>query len=271
MSLILPVQKWYEAIFTRKSRRSFLSDNISHDSLTQLEKVSNELNNSISGARAVVINQDPSEIFSGIIGSYGKNITGVSAYVAFIGNMGDPNVQEKTGYLGEGIILEATALNLATCWVGGFFKPEAVAKQINIDSDERVLAVSPIGYVRQEYSFKEKLMSSMVSSKKRKNLEDLLLEQPSQGLEEWQKTALEAARLAPSAINRQPWRFTVGDNHIKVSIDTPKDTKGISRRLDCGIAMLHLELGAMHAGVKGKWEYLATDPGVAIYFKIGDL
>ena len=261
--MILPVQRWYEAIFVRKSRRNFLNDDISHDSLIQLEKVCTELNSSILGARAVVVNQDPSEVFKGIVGSYGS-IIGAPAYVAFIGDMDDANVQEKTGYLGEGVILEATALSLATCWVGGFFKEETVAGQIEIGSNEKVLSVTPIGYVKEEYSFQEKLMSRMVSSKKRKDLNVLLPEQSSHNLEDWQKRALEAARLSPSAINRQPWRFSVGDGYIKVSMDTPKDTKGISRRLDCGIAMLHLELGAMSSGVKGSWEYL-TDPGVAIY------
>ena len=263
--MILPVQRWYKAIFVRKSRRNFLSDNIPHDSLIQLEKVCTDLNNSILGTRAVVVNQNPREVFKGIVGSYGS-IIGAPAYVAFIGDMNDPNVQEKTGYLGEGVILEATALDLATCWVGGFFKPEAVAEQINIDNNERILSVTPIGYVKQEYSFQEKLMSRMVSSKKRKDLGSLLLEQSFQNLEDWQKIALEAARLAPSAINRQPWRFSAKENYIKVSLDTPKDTKGISRRLDCGIAMLHLELGAMYAGVEGSWEYL-KDPDVAIYKK----
>jgi len=266
--LILPVQRWYEAIFIRKSRRNFLSDNVAHDSLAQLEKACTELNDSILGARAVVVNKNPHEVFKGIVGSYGS-IIGAPAYVAFIGYMSDPNVQEKAGYLGEGVILEATALNLATCWVGGFFKPEAVAEQVNIGSNEKILSVTPIGYVKQEYSFQEKLMSRMVSSKKRKDLNVLLLEQQSQNLEDWQRTALEAARLAPSAINRQPWRFSVGDSYIKVSLDTPKDTKGISRRLDCGIAMLHLELGAIYAGIEGSWEYL-KDPDVAIYRNISN-
>ncbi len=36
----------------------------------------------------------------------------------------------------------------------------------------------------------------------------------------------------------------------------------ISKRLDCGIAMLHLELGARAAGTSGSWEFLKS-PGVA--------
>ena len=64
-----------------------------------------------------------------------------------------------------------------------------------------------------------------------------------------------AARLAPSAVNRQPWRFVCGDRSISVSLDKKRDTYKISRRLDCGIAMLHLELGARHAGAAGLWTY----------------
>ena len=78
----------------------------------------------------------------------------------------------------------------------------------------------------------------------------------------WAKEALEAARLAPSAANRQPWRFLLTENSITITVDGLRDTHGVSKRLDCGIAMLHIELGARHAGVEGRWEYLQP-PDVA--------
>ncbi|KUO53525.1 MAG: nitroreductase [Desulfitibacter sp. BRH_c19] len=258
-----PVKKWYNAIFTRKSRRKFLNKKISLEFMSQLKKVSTELNHTMSGARVVIVEENPDEVFKGIVGSYGK-ITGAPAYVAFVGDMNDQNVQEKVGYLGEALILEATSLNLATCWVGGFFKPEAVASHIKIDNHEKVLAVTPIGHVQQEYTMQEKLMSGMSSSRKRKDLNILLPKSSPENLEEWEKTAIEAARLAPSAVNRQPWRFALENNAIKVSMDNFKGTYNISKRLDCGIAMLHLELGAMYSGVKGTWDYL-PDPDVAIF------
>jgi len=34
------------------------------------------------------------------------------------------------------------------------------------------------------------------------------------------------------------------------------DTPRVSKRLDCGIAMLHFELGAASLGVSGSWELL---------------
>ena len=87
---------------------------------------------------------------------------------------------------------------------------------------------------------------------KRKPLRDLMTGTPKY---DWIKTALEAARLAPSAVNRQPWRFILGDSSISVSLDKNRDTYKIARRLDCGIAMLHLELGARHAGIVGGWTF----------------
>jgi hypothetical protein len=46
-----------------------------------------------------------------------------------------------------------------------------------------------------------------------------------------------------------------------VGYDSP-DARVISKRLDCGIAMLHFELGALKSGVPGAWEPL-DDPDVA--------
>ncbi len=44
-------------------------------------------------------------------------------------------------------------------------------------------------------------------------------------------------------------------NSITVSADSAVNpTMVVSKRLDCGIAMLHIEIGALTSGVKGSWE-----------------
>jgi len=136
--------------------------------------------------------------------------------------------------------------------VGGYFYPETVAHQISIKKNERVLAVTPVGIPQDSFSFQEKLMTGFGRMHKRKQLHELVTGTSKQ---EWMKTALEAARLAPSAVNRQPWRFILGDNNISIILDRDRDTYKISRRLDCGIAMLHLELGSRYAGATGRWTF----------------
>lgn len=260
----IPEAKWYDAIFRRRSRRQFNRKVLSQEIVNHFLDFSRELEKNIDGARAVIITSDSDKVFRGAIGSFGK-IRGASAYVAFIGNMEDLNVQEKVGYIGECFILEATFLGLATCWVGGFFRPDVVKSQITIKHNEQVLAVSPLGYAPEKYSSEEKLMSGFPMGHKRKKMESLCLNGFNREWPDWIISALEAARMAPSAVNRQPWRFSVEeDDSIKISVDSLRDPYRISKRLDCGIAMVHIEVGAGHKGVRGRWEYLQNSD-VAIF------
>jgi hypothetical protein len=104
-------------------------------------------------------------------------------------------------------------------------------------------------------------MSGFARSRKRKPLSDLVTGLSENQRPSWVKDALEAARLAPSANNRQPWRFDIQANSITVSASGSLDF-GISYRLDCGIAMLHLEVAALKNQIHGRWEFLPA-PQVA--------
>lgn len=255
--------KWYEAIFKRRSRRQFEKKPLTTSELAYLKDFSADLNKHFTGVRVEIVNQDPDYVFKGAVGSYGK-IKDAPAYAAFIGDREDINVQEKIGYIGECLILEATSMGLATCWVGGFFSPKAVKEQIAIGANEEVLSITPLGYAPQIYTFEEKLMAGFATEHKRKDLHSLCIEDYNEAWPQWVKSALKVGRLAPSAVNRQPWRFSVETNSIKVSVDTAKDSYNISKRLDCGIVMLHLEVGAKKEGISGRWHY-QNQPGVAIF------
>ena len=63
-------------------------------------------------------------------------------------------------------------------------------------------------------------------------------------------------------MNRQPWSFDVEDDSITVSVRTRGTEFNVSKRLDCGIAMLHIEVAAMNCGVRGEWQFLKA-PQVA--------
>jgi nitroreductase len=257
----IPFPIWHGAVSKRRSIRQYAAKPVEAGNLEAMRRVCAEFR-PFQSARAVVVNDPPEDVFRGIPGGYGK-VSSAPALVAFVGNMQSPDVQEALGYTGEGVILEATALGLATCWVGGFFWPKRAAAIANVEPNERVLAVTPIGYAREEPSLQEKAMSRFGRNWQRRPLSDLVT-----GLEEkdwptWMKSALEAARMAPSAMNRQPWRFRVDKGTITVSADSVVNpTMVVSKRLDCGIAMLHIEIAALSSGVKGGWELLKS-PQVA--------
>jgi len=257
MRMQIPAEPWYQAIFVRRSRRSFIDRLPEDEKLERLEKVCREFR-PFARARAEFLRKSPEKVFKGIVGGYGK-ITGAPYYVTFIGSPGSPNAEEGIGYTGEGVILEATSLGLGTCWVSGFFRPEAVKEHIAVADNERVYAVTPIGYTEKGFTLKEKLYSGAARSPKKKPLEEIV---EGTALVPWQQKAIEAARIAPSASNRQPWRFVVDEKSITVRVDNPKDSDKYPKRLDCGIAMLHIELGTLAAGKKGCWTPL-SGPNVA--------
>ena len=250
---------WHMAIAIRTSRRSFHSRRPEEDKLTRLEKVCREFR-PFPGARAELVRKPPDEVFRGLIGGYGR-ITGASFYMAFIGALDAPQAAEAVGYTGEGLILEATMLGLGTCWVSGFFRPAAVRSHLSLPDGERVFAVTPVGYAERVLTVKDKVYRTLARSARRKPLEDLL-EGPL--AEPWQRSAVEAARLAPSASNRQPWRFVPAAGSITVRTDGGADAGRFPKRLDCGIAMMHVELGALSAGAPGRWTLLSA-PDVARY------
>jgi len=251
----IPFLKWHPAIEKRRSRRHF-SPNLplAPETLTALDRVCNQFV-PFPHARSRLVTEAADSVFKGIIGSYGR-IKNAPAFIAFIGDMDDPFVQEEVGYTGEGIILEATALGLNTCWVGGFFRPEIVASLIEVRSKERVLAITPVGYARESESLQEKLMTGFARSHNRVALSKLVRGLPRDRWPNRVGVSLEAARLAPSAANRQPWGFDVQDDGITVFVRTRGPEFSVSKRLDCGIAMLHLEVAALDSGCKGKWEFL---------------
>ncbi|MHB8054292.1 MAG: nitroreductase family protein [Candidatus Aminicenantales bacterium] len=260
----LPVSSWYEAIFLRKSRRSFLAGRpVAEDQFERLERLGRDFR-PFPDARIVIVRRPPDRIFTGVVGSYGR-ITGAPAYAAVIGNASGPLVPAQTGYTGEALILEATALGLGTCWVSGFFRAAEVGKDILLSGGERIFAVTPLGLGERNISFKEKIYIAAIGSRKRVSLDELTEGTPPLP---WQIKALEAARLAPSARNRQPWHFVLEPGSITVRREAGPDGDHYPKSLDCGIAMLHLELGARAGGVSGSWTFLSP-PEIARYNAAG--
>lgn len=263
----IPFLRWYPVIEKRRSRRQFdASQAIEPDKLSALDIMCKRFV-PFPNARLCLVTESVGDVFKGIIGSYGK-IKDAPAFIAFIGNMDSVSVQEEVGYTGEGVILEATALGLNTCWVAGFFKPESVASLVEIKRNERVLAVTPVGYARRYESLEEKLMTGFGRTHQRLSVSRLIGGLDLDELPEWIRTSIQAARLAPSAVNRQPWGFDVKDGSITVYVRSGGPEFTVSKQLDCGIAMMHIEVAALNCGIRGNWQFLKA-PQIARFSALG--
>jgi hypothetical protein len=262
---------WFDAIGVRRSRRRYGDRKVARAALAALERFCGEFQLA-PGARVALV-QDHGDLFTGLFDTVGRaygRVEGAPWAAAFIGPEGS---EIEVGYVGEAFILEATRLGLGTCWVAGMFDREAAQRRFALQPGERVIAVTPVGHPMERKQFVERVMSAAVRSAARRQIEDIA---PglSRGLgpgrapsPDWAVRAVEAARLAPSGANGQPWRFRLERDALvmgaakKVYWTAP---------IDYGIAMLHIELGAAHEGVHGAWEHL-PDPDVARFVPSGIL
>jgi len=260
----LPAEKWFEAVKKRSSVRNFLSAKLKEEDAGKLITFLELFNQYYNGVRIRYVSTGFQEVAKGFIGSYGK-IDGAQSYLVCLAEKNTPHKNEKIGYVGEAAVLEAVSKGISSCWITGTYKKEDVAKQIKIAENEYIKSIIALGYAKKKTKLSEKVIKAIVSSKKRKSLEELCENGVDSSWPDWVKTALETARLAPSAINRQPWRFRVSENEITIYIENKSGKKDL-KKLDCGIAMLHLEVGALYSGVKGHWEYL-LDPEIAKFVK----
>ncbi|MBI5015336.1 MAG: nitroreductase family protein [Deltaproteobacteria bacterium] len=239
-------QRWLEAAARRVSRRRFEAAPRADSTLRRLEELCESLR-PFGSARVLLVREAPAGLFRGIVGASGS-VRGAPHCLVMVGA---EDAAAEVGYVGEAAVLEATALGLGTCWVGGLFSREKADSLAALGPAERAFAVSPLGRATADNELEERLMSAVARSRSRKPLSVIA---PGSGeWPAWARAGVEAARLAPSALNRQPWRFSMEGGTVLVAADSDRDTYRIPKRLDCGIAMLHFELGARGAGVPGAW------------------
>lgn len=200
------------------------------------------------------------EVFRGVVGNYGR-VAGAPAFMAFVAASAVA-AGAPLGFLGEEAVLEATALGLGTCWVAGFFRPRVAAELVGtLAPGERVVAVSPLGYAAPESPLRTlawkagKALSG--TDRPRLPVEEFTQSAVLVALPEEILLALESVRRAPSAYNRQPWRFAVRHGWLYV-LPASEWAKAATAGIDCGIAMAHVAVTACAQGLYGAW---APAPG----------
>jgi Putative TM nitroreductase len=247
-------RRWLSEVPVRRSRRTFDGSPVTEADLETLDALCRSFRPH-GDARTVLVRKAPEAVFKGIIGSYGK-VAGASSALVFLGTPAEDGTAQHVGYTGEAIVLEATALGLETCWIGGSLDRKLAAKLARPMPGERVFAISPLGHAAAAAPASERLLYGWGKPKKRRAVEEIA---PGCGSwPTWASAGVEAARIAPSAMNRQPWRFRMEDGTVIVSC-AGTNTPVVGLSLDCGIAMLHFELAARAVGGPGVWVQVDGD------------
>ena len=216
-----------EAIKERHSVRQFKDLPVKSEDREKLAALIKECN-AESGLSIQLITDDP-ECFDTFLAHYGK-FKNAKNYIAMIGSKSIENLDEKCGYYGQKIVLEAQILGLNTCWVAGTYgKGKCKADK---KAGEKIVCVIALGYgENQGLAHKSKPVSRLC-----KVSETDLPDTPA-----WFQEGLEAAILAPTALNQQKFQVSLeGDQAVITTKGGPMT------QLDLGIVKYNFEAASGH-------------------------
>ena len=217
-----------EAIEARHSVRAYKGEPLAAGVVEVLEEKIRELNE--KGHLHMQLIRNETKAFQGKLAKYGK-FRGVNDYIVMAGQKSD-DLDERIGYYGEQLVLLAQTLGLNTCWVGLSYSK--VPGTYVLEAGEVIKAYISIGYGEtQGVSHKIKSVEQV------SNANDLT---PS-----WFRQGVEAALLAPTAVNQQKFFFEY------IPARDGKPARVLAKRnfsligftqMDLGIAKCHFEIGA---------------------------
>lgn len=209
-----------EAMKQRHSVRQYTDQPIDEEVLKALQ-TEIEICNQESGLSIQLVTNEP-KAFDSFMAHYGK-FSGVTNYIALVGKKSNM-LDELCGYYGERLVLKAQQLGLNTCWVALTYKKIPGAFKVN--KGEKLTVVIALGH--------GKTQGTEHKSKPMDTVSNITPDSP-----EWFKKGVEAALLAPTAMNQQKFSLSYADRKVSA-----KAGSGLYTKMDLGIVKYHFELGA---------------------------
>ncbi len=166
------------------------------------------------------------------------------------------NANVAFGYSFQQLLLYAESLNIGSVWLGGTMNRQAFETAMELKSREIMPCAAALGYPADKMSLRESVMKKAIKSNERLPFEKLFYyggcDTPlTKDLSGIFTTPLEMVRLAPSAVNRQPWRAVVTENAVHFYLKRSTEASGIDiQMVDMGIALCHFDLTAKELALK---------------------
>lgn len=217
----------HEAIEARHSVRAYREEPLQEETVRLLQEKIAQLNSEGRLHIQLILNEP--KAFRGPLARYGK-FSGVSNYLVMAGRKAG-DLDERVGYYGEQLVLYAQMLGLNTCWVGVSYSK--VPGTYVLEEGEKIACYIAVGYGETQGSAHKGKTVAQVS-----NVSD---ETPS-----WFLKGVEAALLAPTAVNQQRFSFEYsGMNGGRHQVTASKGFSMVGyTQMDLGIARYHFEIGA---------------------------
>ena len=216
-----------EALRARHSVRRYVDEPMAEGHIAALNLAIDALNEE-SGLSIQLVTEDPAAFRGSIVG-YGM-FRGVRNYVALVGP-DSPGLDESCGYYGQRLVLLAQKLGLNTCWVG--MKNFSRKAKCRIGAGQRLALIIAIGVGETQGRARKSKAIGKVSNATDKS-------------PDWFVRGVEAALLAPTAMNQQ--RFSLELTDISASdgrrVVRTRSLGGPFTKVDLGIVKYNFEVAA---------------------------
>ncbi|MBR0397636.1 MAG: nitroreductase, partial [Eubacterium sp.] len=200
----------FELIKTRRSVRTFDGRILTTEDRTKLLDFIEQIENPYEiPVHFRILNASEHRLSSNVLSGA---VNYIAAKVRHI-----PHAEEAFGYTFEMLVLYAQSLGIGTTWIGGTMDRSSFETAMQLENGEIMPCVSPLGYPAKKMSLRETLMRKGVKADSRLPFEELFFSgtfsRPMTPAEaDSLFRPLEAVRLAPSAVNKQPWRVVKIEN-----------------------------------------------------------
>jgi hypothetical protein len=285
--------KTSEIIQIRRSCRTFNGLKIEKSAVESLSQAIQSLQPLFNDVEMPIIKIVDGDNLDGRLGTYGF-INGARRFFVMAAGR-EPLQQVQAGFAFEQLILKATEMGIATCWLGGTFRSSMFAQGMPADLGHREISiVSPLGHATTKQRFAERMMRRVVKADRRKPFASLFTALASSSsssssahpldLESPIGRVLECVRLAPSSSNSQPWRArlvpaasasTEPANPVADGAEQPKTSVAVEfscatnnrfSAIDMGIAYCHFLLASAEENLAWRIDHASLSTPLALRF-----
>lgn len=210
-----------EAMEKRHTVRKYTDQKISKEILETIKNRIYELNKEYGLSMKLIT--ENTDAFGGFVKLFMTK--GVRNYLILAGNEVN-DLDERLGYCGIDMALQSQQLGLNSWWVGTTYNKEKVKKMLQASSREKAVSIIALGYG-----------ASNGKLHKSKNAEEV--SEYKGTAPEWFAKGVQAALLAPTAMNKQGFVLMGDGNKVAITCDN-----GIYTNIDKGIVKYCFEIGA---------------------------
>lgn len=263
----------YQAILSRRSVRRYEKKPLDEATLAQVREIISGVRPLVpeNGFEVLVRDEVVGEDLVTVLGGYGRFYTPPHSLAPYI--LGEEHVLEDLGYRTEQIVLRLAALDIGSCYIGVLKREDEIRVRLGLPEGARIAAFLVFGRPATTLGGRtfNTLMRRVLGGHRRLPVERIFFQDtfdnpvaPPAEI----SPLIEAARVAPSGVNAQPWRFLwrEGRLFLFVTKSNPKCTIAGSQEYalhDGGVCMANVALAMEALGMEGQWVMLeGTEPEI---------